>query len=72
MLKASELLGQTEEELKSLLEELSKQIFQLRNKLRLERKLDQPHLLKEKRRDKARVLSALTNRESSRSQGSQA
>jgi large subunit ribosomal protein L29 len=50
---------QSVEELKIAYEDLSKQIFDLRNELSVNKKLEKPHLVKQKRRDRARVLTAL-------------
>jgi large subunit ribosomal protein L29 len=47
------------DDLKSLYKEYSTEIFNLRNELAVSRKLEKPHLLKEKKKDRARVLTAL-------------
>lgn len=47
------------EELKVLYRELSKEIFDMRNEKAISRKLEKPHLLKEKVKDRARVLTFL-------------
>lgn len=47
----------TVEELNALYRELSKEIFSMRNEKAISRKLDKPHLLKEKIKDRARVLT---------------
>ncbi|MBI3901232.1 MAG: 50S ribosomal protein L29 [Chlamydiia bacterium] len=39
---------------------LAKEIFALKNELSLNRKLEQPHLLREKKRERARALTRLT------------
>lgn len=59
MLKAKELRDQSSEELQSLSTDLSKEIFELRNELKTTRKLEKPHLIRMKRRDRARVLTIL-------------
>ena len=59
MLKAKDLGNQTVEELKAQHEDLCREIFELANELKLARKLEKPHLLSEKRRDRARVLTIL-------------
>ncbi|MCY3974651.1 MAG: 50S ribosomal protein L29 [Simkaniaceae bacterium] len=59
MLKAKDLLSESVEELEARYEELSKNIFELVNRLRLERKLERPHLIGEYKRDRARVLTVL-------------
>lgn len=59
MLKAKELRDQSKEELQDLYADLSKEIFELRNELKTTRKLEKPHLIRLKKRDKARVLTVL-------------
>jgi large subunit ribosomal protein L29 len=45
---------------------LDREIFALRNELAMNRKLDKPHLIKAKRKDKARILTILTQKQRSR------
>lgn len=59
MLKAKDLISQATEELEVQYEDLCREIFELTNELKLTRKLERPHLLVEKRRDRARVLTVL-------------
>lgn len=59
MRKASELKDQSIEELKAMYQELSKDIFELKNEIRIKRKAEKPHLIREKKRDRARVLTVL-------------
>lgn len=59
MLKAKELKDQSVDELKALHRDLSKEIFELKNELSTARKLEKPHLVREKKRDRARVLTIL-------------
>ena len=54
---------QSKEELEALSHELSHEIFAMSNELRTMRKIDKPHLLKEKKRDRARVLTALRQKQ---------
>lgn len=61
--KKKELPDQSAEELKAKALELEREIFDLRNQLAVNRKLEKPHLLKEKRREKARTLTFLTQKE---------
>ncbi|WP_420421936.1 50S ribosomal protein L29 [Simkania sp.] len=63
MLKAKDLINQSVEELEAQYEDLSREIFELMNELKLARKLDKPHLLSEKRRDRARVLTVLRQKQ---------
>ena len=62
MLKAKELKDQSTEELNALELDLSREIFELKNELKTARKLEKPHLLKEKRKDRARILTILSQK----------
>lgn len=57
-------MNQTVEELQVQHQELSCDIFELLNELKLARKLEKPHLLTEKRRDRARILTVLRMKKS--------
>lgn len=59
MLKVEELKNQGKEELMALYQDLSKEIYGLKCELRITRKTEKPHLLREKKKDRARVLTAL-------------
>lgn len=59
MQEASKLREQSVQELQALSVDLSKEIFRLRNELKMARKLEKPHLLKHLKRDRARVLTVL-------------
>ncbi len=59
MIKASELRDKTVEELELASFDISKELFELNNELRINRKLEKPHILKEKKRDRAKVLTVL-------------
>ena len=50
------------EELEAKQNELQKDIFNLRNELSVQRKLEKPHLLKAKRHERARVLTIQTQK----------
>lgn len=63
MLKAKELREQSAEELKTLCGDLSKEIYDLKNELSTARKLEKPHLLRTKKRDRARVMTVLRQKE---------
>lgn len=65
MLKASELKDQSIEELKATVLELSRDIYQLRNESRMTKKMEKPHLVKEKKRDRARILTVLRQKATS-------
>lgn len=59
MKKNSRFQDTSVEELNVLYRELSKEIFGMRNEKAISRKLDKPHLLKQKIKDRARVLTFL-------------
>ncbi|MCB1115579.1 MAG: 50S ribosomal protein L29 [Chlamydiia bacterium] len=57
MAKASELINLSKEELEARYEDLCREIFELTNELRTARKLEKPHELKNKKKERARVLT---------------
>lgn len=59
MLKMEDLKNKGSEELVALYQGLSREIYGLRCELKVARKLEKPHLLHEKKKDRARVLTAL-------------
>jgi large subunit ribosomal protein L29 len=59
MKKKQEIQDRSEQELKTLYRDLSKDIFRLKNELALSRKLEKPHELRNKKRDRARALTFL-------------
>ena len=63
MLKMSDLKDQTVEELKAQQREISKEIYDLRCEMKIARKLEKPHMVREKKRDRARVLTVLRQKE---------
>lgn len=50
---------QSVEELKALYQELSRDIFELRNEISINKKIEKPHLVKQKKRERARLLTVL-------------
>lgn len=62
MLKVEEIIGHSVQELEALHRQLSEEIFRLSNELRMSKKLEKPHELKEKKKDRARVLTALNQK----------
>ena len=66
MTKATQFRDQSEDELKDLLQKKQNECFQLRNQRQKEKKLDKPHLLKSTRKDIARILTALSEKEGKR------
>lgn len=62
MLKAKDLRNETKDELEAMKGDLEKEIFTLKSELKVNRKLDKPHMMKEKRHDLARILSVLSEK----------
>ena len=60
MPKTKDLANQTIDELKATARDLDREIFKLRSELSVQRRLEKPHLLKEKRKDRARALTLMT------------
>ena len=63
MAKAKELREHSTEDLKVLYQDLSKELFQLRNEMKVTRKMDKPHLIRSKKKDRARVMTILRENE---------
>ena len=63
MTKAQDLRDQSSEELKARYQDLSKELFQLRNEFKVTRKSEKPHLLRAKKKDRARVMTILREKE---------
>lgn len=62
MLKAQELRGQSDEELSTKLEQLRKEILQLRSQ-KLDSKTQKTHLIGQKRKEVARILTVKREKE---------
>ncbi len=63
MTKKTNLIDLSVDELKVKAQELDREIFDLRNELALNRKIEKPHLIKAKKKDKARILTILTQKQ---------
>lgn len=63
MTKAKDLRTQSESELKELYQDLSKELFEMRNQMQVKRKMDKPHLMRIKKKDRARVMTVLREKE---------
>lgn len=61
--KKQDLNAQSEQELQAAVRDLDREVFTLRGELATQRKLEKPHLLKQKRRQKARILTILTQKQ---------
>jgi large subunit ribosomal protein L29 len=59
MKKQHQIKDQSIEELKALYHDLSKDIYRLKNELAVARKLEKPHQLRQKKKDRARALTFL-------------
>ena len=59
MLKAKDLIDKSIDELEATFQDLRHELFQLVNEFKSSKKLEKPHLLREKRREKARILTVL-------------
>ena len=62
MLKAKEIRDQSVEEIQAMYQDLSKELYLLVNELKLSKKLEKPHLIKDKKKDIARVLTILNEK----------
>ncbi len=60
--KKVEFKDQSKVELQALYRELSKEIFDMKNEISAARKIEKPHLLRLKKRTRARVLTALSQK----------
>lgn len=61
--KKSELKDLSVVELQEMSKSLGREVFDLRNTLSVQRKLEKPHLLKSTRKQRARVLTQLTKKQ---------
>jgi len=71
MLKPEDLKKQNLDELTAVYQDLSKEIYEMKTEFSITRKLEKPHLLREKKKDRARVLTAINQKSKSqdKSQG---
>jgi len=63
-LKMKEINEMSEDDLKLKAEDLSKELYQLRCDLKITRKLEKPHLITQKKRERARILTRLNQKKS--------
>lgn len=59
MSSIKEMRDLKEEELLVMLKDLNKEIFQLKNQLMTMKQIEKPHLIKDKKKDRARILMVL-------------
>lgn len=62
-MKAQELRDQSKEELIAKREETKRELFELRNEQKRTRKVEKPHLLKDKKKDIAKINTILREKE---------
>jgi large subunit ribosomal protein L29 len=63
MSKLKQLRDQSVDDLKNLCQDLSKEIFNLRNEMNVTQKVEKPHLLRMKKKERARVLTLIREKE---------
>jgi large subunit ribosomal protein L29 len=63
MAKQKEMKDLSIDELKAKASELDREVFELRNELAFNRKIEKPHLIKAKKREKARILTIMTQKQ---------
>lgn len=61
--KENSLVGLSISELKEKSQALGHEIFELRNQLAMQRRLEKPHMLRAARKEKARVLTLLSQKQ---------
>ena len=66
MLKAQDLRDQTIEELQALVNDKRRVLFDLINSFKTAHKLDKPHLVRQTRKDIARLLTVLNEKQSAK------
>lgn len=64
MLKASNLRDMPIAELEAVLSDLKKEVFRLVNETKRAKKAEKPHLLRQKKKEKARLLTILHEKQS--------
>jgi large subunit ribosomal protein L29 len=62
MLKAKDLRDQTIDELNATYEDICKEMFKLKNEARLTKKTEKPHLIRQKKKDVARLLTVMNEK----------
>jgi large subunit ribosomal protein L29 len=62
MTTLKEIRDQTDEQLNILIEDLDKEVFELRNEFAMNKKIEKSHLIREKKKTKARALTILSER----------
>ncbi len=60
--RLKEFRDQSVEELRAIYHDLSRDLFNLKNEISTTRKIEKPHLLRKKKRDRARVLTLISQK----------
>ena len=68
MTNAKELRDQSIIELEASYEDVKRELFKLRNEMKLSKKMEKPHLLKAKKKDIARILTVMHEKKSAAEQ----
>lgn len=63
MVKAKNLRDQSTEELEATLLDIQKELFELKNERKQSKKLEKPHLLREKKKDIAKILTVVREKQ---------
>lgn len=63
-MKAKEMRDQTIDELEASYNDTRKELFQLVNEMQRSKKFEKPHLLRQKRKNIARLLTVITEKQS--------
>jgi large subunit ribosomal protein L29 len=66
MAKAKDLRDQSIDELEAAYNDTRKELFQLVNELKRTKKMEKPHLLRQKRKDIARLLTVITEKQAAK------
>ena len=62
MIKMQEIRDQSEEQLVFRISEIDREIYDLTNELKVAHKIEKPHILRDLKKEKARILTVLTER----------
>ena len=62
MLKSKDLRQESVDELTAMAGDLQKDLFELKSELKVNRKIEKPHLIKEKRKDIARIYTIIAQK----------
>ncbi len=63
MLTAKELRNMSEEDMKGHLEDAEKELYYMRNEQSISKKIEKPHLVKQRKKEKARILTILREKQ---------